>query len=100
MVYTFPKPGVITVAKMSLQFPQLDDSSCQEWFSLVHNQMILVGGCSLMTSSKKGGGGYLQKGDQKVTGGRGGYLKMVMSLMNKSIYNCLPIPIYRNWKAI
>ena len=24
-----------------------------------------------MTSSKKGGGGYLQKGDQKVTGGRG-----------------------------
>ena len=39
-----------------------------------------------MTSQKRGeGGGVPPKGDQKMTGGEGGYLQKVTSFMNKSM---------------
>ena len=38
-----------------------------------------------MTSQKRGEGGVPPKGDQKMTGGEGGYLQKVTSFMNKSI---------------
>ena len=55
------------------------------WYCHAVTHIIYYKGPFINDVTEKGGGGVPPKGDQKMTGGEGGYLQKVTSFMNKSI---------------